>query len=239
MRSIAMRSISILRIGATSARYRHRRTLQAPFSSVAVLGGGVTGTTIVAMLVDEGHDVTWIDENHDDIGRFGRFYSSGVPANTPNHILLKGLTGVKAFEYDQYCRSAELNNITTLSDLAPEACADLKYLYEPLYFASSRLRAHPNVTTVTGKLTLAEYFKVPTCESKYWTFTVDTLDNSIHSDIFFMAPGAVPSFPTNVPKHFPHQSIDVFVNSHAVARFLDEQSTKRELPWAVVGSSHR
>jgi hypothetical protein len=218
------------------------------FSSITVLGGGVTGISIVAMMVDEGHHVTWIDENHSDIGRLGRFYSSGVPANTPNHVLVKGLQGVDAFNYSRFLRySADKNLLSsTLSNLQENSCADLKYLYEPLHFASSQLQAHPRVNSIKGKLIRADFSNASSQSSRKFTICTPHSDQCVtpttrttRSELFFIAQGAKPVFPFNIPASLPHQSVDIFVNSHSVRNYMEHHDGSLEKTWAVVGSSHR
>jgi hypothetical protein len=225
--------------------HHHTRFL----STITVLGGGVTGTSIVAVLVDAGHDVTWIDEKYSDLGRFGKYYRNGVPANTVNHVLVSALKGVKSFEYSRFldnCIQKDLS--TSLSDLPGDTCADLNYLYEPLMFASTQLRAHPNVTAVQGKLIHAKYSN--SILDNPWTFTVSKmLDDSeqattcmpmtLRSSIFMIASGARPSLPLNISPNSPHQNVDVFVNSRAVHNIMEGNSRLRDEKWAVVGSSHR
>lgn len=199
----------------------------------------------MAMMVDAGHDVIWIDENHDCMGRMGKFYSRGVPANTPNNVLLKGLQSVNAFEYSKFHEQASVQEHTTtptLTDLPGDICSDLKYLFEPLQFASKCLFSHPRVVPVKGRLVQAEYSN----SRGQWSFisqSPHSLQQPFESEIFFMAQGAVPSFPTNLPAEFttppPHQSVDVFVNSFAVQEYLERYPRSLEIQWAVVGSSHR
>ena len=210
------------------------------FASVTVLGAGVSGTTIVAMLVDAGHEVSWIDDRHEDVGRMGRFFSRGVPSNTQNRVLLKGLQEVAAFRFEDFILNKRNSEIPgkTLIDLPEDSCADLKFLYEPLHFASENLRSHAQVNVVKGKLIRADYMSDEPASP--WKFTVaGPRSTSIHSSYFFMAPGAVPSFPSNIPSSYPCESVDEFVNAHSVMATMMKEPKLRSEPWAVVGSSHR
>lgn len=231
-------------------RSQVERTLADSLSVVTVLGGGVTGTTVVGALVDAGVSVTWIDEDFSQLGRMGKYYCDGVPANTTNGVLLRGLRSVKSFQFASYEMNRQHfgdSNTSLLSKLKEEDCSDLSYLVEPLMYASTKLRQNPLVTTIEGKLLDAQFDSKCTDEFA-WTFRIsrrkscdDGVVNDlvrVNSSIFFIACGAKPSWPANIPNNYSHQCVDSFVNSKAVKDILSAKPHLREEAWAVVGSSH-
>lgn len=198
-----------------------------------VIGGGVSGISAVGRLISCGHSVTWIDEDF-RVGRMGKYYQT-VPANTTNGALSTALSDCSKFDFHGFIERCRKNGKCSIFDLPGGDYSSLENLVGPLQHATYRLREDLNVRSISGTVLSTRFRKV----DGLWYTDISIPDSAqvtVESDAVIIATGSSPTEWHD--KKISCYNLDDVICSERCKSILMNR-VAMDMPWAVVGGSHR
>lgn len=215
-----------------------------------VVGGGPCGIGAVGRLLDRNCQVTWVDPVF-GVGRMGKHYTH-VPANTNNRDFIAAFQLNSSFDYVQNEQRRIAQGKAAMSTLRDLECYDLG-LYVDTFTDFVDILSR-RVTAIRGSVIDLHSSGVGLFNT--WQVTVKSCDGaatSVHeADAVILCTGSYPILPpslipspefgfTGVCQHSldemvcPQYCLDLFNVRDAGS---DLKVLSRDVPWAVIGSSH-
>ena len=216
-----------------------------------VVGGGPCGIGAVGRLLDRNCQVTWVDPAF-RVGRMGKHYAH-VPANTNNRDFMAAFQLNSSFDYVENEQRRLAQGKTAMSTLKDLECYDLG-LYVDTFTDFVDILSR-RVTAIQGSV--IDLYSSDVGSYCTWQVTVKSYDGAattVHeADAVILCTGSCPILPpptlipsadfglTGICQHnldemvCPQHCNDLFNVRDAGS---DLNVLSRDVPWAVIGSSH-